>query len=541
LQFDTGKELRSFAGHKHALLALAFSPDGRTLASGSGDGTVRFWDPATGEELSAARGHEESMTCVALAPDGQAVVTGSGDSTLRFWDPATGRELRRRDFADYDLGLPRKETVRMHNPRALYAVAFSPDGSLLAVGGYQVCQLIDPRTGKRKVAINLPVEDVNLSGLVYSPDGKRMASAAGSRVRLWDTATGKRAGELPAHKGFVRSVAFSPDGKLLATSSYDRTGKIRLWEVATGKLVREILARKDTLYGLAFAPDGRALAAGTGNSRRYEEENTIQVWDPATGQELAVFRGHFPTAGNVAYSPDGRTLAATAYTEVYLWETATGQVRACFTGQAGAVEGMAFAPDGRSLVTAHRDSTALVWDLTGGRRTPRPLTQAARQAAWEDLAGAEAERAYRAVWALAADPLTAAALRQRLRPVAPADMAQIDRLVADLSSGRFAERERARAALEKLGELAEPALRQALDRNPPLEIRRRLGPLLERLTKPSPERLRELRALEALGHSDTPEARRLLEELAAGAPLVPLTRDARALLDRRGKRVIATP
>src|SRR5205085_2872001 len=105
---DTGKDLRSFAGHKHNVHALAFAPDGRTLLSGGLDGTVRFWDPATGKELSAARGHEYGVTCVAFAPDGETVVTGSDDSTLRFWDPATGRELRQQDYADYRFVLPGK-------------------------------------------------------------------------------------------------------------------------------------------------------------------------------------------------------------------------------------------------------------------------------------------------------------------------------------------------------------------------------------------------------------------------------------------------
>src|SRR5204862_340081 len=150
----SGKELRKTVAGHGALSFLAVSADGKTMASGGRDKTVRLWEVATGRPLHELKGHRSTIAGLAFAPDGR---------TLRFWDPATGRELRQQDYADYRFVLPGKPVERAHNPRAIYAVDFAPDGSLLAVGGYQVCQLIDPRTGKRKVAINLPVGDVNLS------------------------------------------------------------------------------------------------------------------------------------------------------------------------------------------------------------------------------------------------------------------------------------------------------------------------------------------------------------------------------------------
>jgi hypothetical protein len=175
----------------------------------------------------------------------------------------------------------------------------------------------------------------------------------------------------------------------------------------------------------------------------------------------------------------------------------------------------------------------------GGRRASAPLSEARWQAAWADLADADAVKAYRAMWTLAADPQTVSALRQRLKPLAPADAAGIARSLVDLDSAEFQTRARATAALEKLGHLAEPALQQALEANPRLEARRRLEQLLAKLAEPGAERVRERRALEALGHIVTPEARNLLEALAAGSPVDALARDARAILERQRKRASA--
>jgi hypothetical protein len=208
---------------------------------------------------------------------------------------------------------------------------------------------------------------------------------------------------------------------------------------------------------------------------------------------------------------------------------------------------VSFSADGKLLASGSRDTTALVWDLTGKLQRERPaarLSATQLDSLWAHLAGSDAAHAYRAIWSLAAVPQQAVPfLDQRLRPLAPVAAQQLAQLIADLDSDRFTVRQRATEELERLAELAEPVLRKALAGEPSPEMRRRVGRLLQQLGWPvkSPERLRALRAVEGLEHIGTTEARRLLEKLAQGAPEAGLTREAKASLERLAKRPAAKP
>jgi RNA polymerase sigma factor (sigma-70 family) len=532
----TGEELRNIPAGWHQPVALAFAPDGRSLLTGGWEGTVRLWDLATGKERSAARGHEASVRVVACAPDGKTVVTGSADGTVRYWDPATGEERRQQNAARDLNGGPGLPIMSIRGGR-VDTLAYSPDGRLLAIGGPLVIRLCDPTTGAvRRV---LPLGETSPFLLQFAPDGKTIATAGSGQDRqhhlyLWDVATGKLVRTFPGQSSFIRALAFSPDGKLLASTCQDKARKVRLWDVATGKLIRELAARTDSPIGVAFAPDGSAVATGSDDPRSDDRHTLIQMWDPATGRELPEFRGASMGDLRLAFSPDGKTLAAAGGNgQVQLWEVATRRLRGRFIGHVGYLHTLAFAPDGRALITGSDDTTALVWDLTGGRRSAHPLTDAQWRAAWEELGDADAVKAYRAMWTLATAARTVPALRERLRPLSPEVSVKIRQWIKDLDSDQFTVRDQATAALEKQGYLAEPALRQALAGDPGVEVRQRVERLLARLANPSADRLRELRALEALGHAGTPGARSLLEALAAGPPSDRLTRDARGLLERR--------
>jgi hypothetical protein len=201
---------------------------------------------------------------------------------------------------------------------------------------------------------------------------------------------------------------------------------------------------------------------------------------------------------------------------------------------------VAFSPDGRRLVSASHDTTGLVWDLTGHLRGSRletvDLSPAEVEARWAALAGDDAGKAYRAVWDLAASGQSVPFLRTHLKPAPAVDAGRIARAISDLDSPNFAVRSRATRELEKLGDLAEPALRQLLAGQPSVETRRRAEQLLAALGRLSGERLRVVRAMEALEDRDDPEARRLLAELAAGAPGARQTRQAQAALRRLERR-----
>ncbi len=284
--------MAALKGHTSGVLSVAFSPDRRTLASGSNDQTIRLWNLTSGQ-AQILTGHTDRVDAVAFSRDGRTLASGSRDETVRLWNTQTGQLQQT---------LPRRSG-------AVTSVAFSPGGRTLASGTVGAVNLWDIATGKLIGQRKETGRGVGFSSVAFSPDGQTVASATlQGRVRLWHVRSG-HVRMLPRHRLKVTSVAYAPDGRTLATAS---GGEVRLWDPRSGKL-RGLMSRSKGVAALAFAPGGRILACAS-------RDRAVVLWDTQSGQLRWKLIGHLDGPSTVAFSPDGRTLASgSADAIVNLW------------------------------------------------------------------------------------------------------------------------------------------------------------------------------------------------------------------------------
>jgi RNA polymerase sigma factor (sigma-70 family) len=322
---------RTLKGHPSASFCVAFSPDGKILASGGADRTI-LWDVATGKERTTFhvtrrqvqggphQGHPAVMA-LAFRPDNVLLAMACDDLTVRLRDLASGEE-------------------RIRIPQDCFAntVAFAPDGRTLAWAGTNPPYVIDRAAGDWRV------------------------------ITLWDVAARRVRSVLAGHRGGISSLAFSADGTTIVSGSYDQTA--RLWESASGKPMATLEATQ-AIHGVAISPDGRVIAAATGNQYARDDEQTpptpgvVRLWDVATRAERATLAADETSVRAVAFSPNGKVFASGGHDgSIRLWDVETKEDRAVLRGHHGYVYSLAFSPDGNILASAGLDSTVRLWQLS---------------------------------------------------------------------------------------------------------------------------------------------------------------------------------
>lgn len=388
-----------------SILSVAFSPNGKLIATGGVDGKICLWEISRRKLCFCKLGHSNWVRTVAFSPDGKTLATGSDDYMVKLWNVETGEEIA--TFNDFN------ESERHKN--WVCSVAFSPDGKILASGSQDsTIKLWDVDTGKCLATLESPVgETKQVWSLAFSPDGKILASGSDDpdiNVNLWDVSTRKYIQNFRGHTKRVFSVAFSPDGEILATGSDDTT--VKLWRVNTGECINTFQGpEKDTkqIRSVAFSFDGNILASGsddgtikfwnvkTGewiktlsahNQHRVwsiafnpkenilasgGEDQTLKLWD--INQESNFFKrlwslkGYTRGVWSVAFSPDGQTLASSSDEEylVTLWDVKTHEERLKLEGHTSRIWDVCFSADGQMIASGSDDHTVRLWDATTGK------------------------------------------------------------------------------------------------------------------------------------------------------------------------------
>lgn len=329
------REVRVFRGHTYSVWAVAYHPDGASVASGSDDRCIRIWKTNTGRVIRILRGHTESVHCLAFSRDGKLLASGSTDHTIRLWNAGTGGFLREL-CSRYD--------------QAVYSISFSPDGLMLARGTQnRDIKIWEVGTAQELLSL-LPDDEYDPHWnicTVFSPDGRYLASGndigaltlfevfpdaqvvcnlQGHKPDRSKESAEQRGPEAEPQESqevqedpfehWVGTLAFSPDGTMLVSGSRDKT--IKFWEIPSGQLIRTVEAHDGGVHAVTFSPDGKVLASCS-------DDTTIKLWDSSTGNLICTLQGHTGPVRSIAFSPDGRRLVSGSHDKtVRLWEGGVG-------------------------------------------------------------------------------------------------------------------------------------------------------------------------------------------------------------------------
>lgn len=323
------------------ILAIAFSPDGQSIATGDANNQVRLWRVADYQLLQTYPGHTDWIRSILFSADGSAIFSGSDDQTIRVWDINTERC-----------------SAILSGPLSRFAtLALSPDGKIL-ISGSEEGAVYRWDVLQHHCIQNLQGHTQQTWSVAFSPDGTLIASGSEDcTVRLWDAATGQCIKVLEGHGNWVQSVAFSPNGQILASGSHDRTAK--LWDVQTGQCLKTFTGHHDTIWSVAFSASGQLLATAS-------EDQALRLWDTSAGNCLKTLQGHTNRIGAIAFNPAGTILASGSDDQTLRLWSSSGSCLKTIQGHTRKIFPVAYSPDGHILASSGDESIVRFWDVSTG-------------------------------------------------------------------------------------------------------------------------------------------------------------------------------
>jgi len=376
-------------GHSKCVNSVAFSPDGKFVASGSDDKTIKLWEISTKKVIKTLKGHKSEVTAVAFSPDGKYIVSGDNkeDSALKLWEVSSGREVR-----------------SLEGQLAVYSLTFSPDGKHVISGGLshdETIKLWDVSTGRVTRVFSGHRDWVRT--VAFSPDGKYVVSGSDDNIlKLWDVSSGREVRMFRGHDSRISAVAFSPDGKYVVSGSDDNI--LKLWDISSGRDIKSFRGHTDDIDSVAFSPDGRYIVSGDGNGTLkfwdiattsalltlYEKDSAkansvafspdgkyvvsgddhgaLKFWDLSKKSNIKTFKGNSSVFKSAAFSPDGKyVVSGSVFGHLMLWDIKTGKEVKPFIGHMKDVQSIAFSPDGRYIVSGDYSGIIKLWDVSTGK------------------------------------------------------------------------------------------------------------------------------------------------------------------------------